>query len=148
MRDLPDGAALLRLARSLLLDELLPLLPENRRYDGRLIANAMVIAVREAATGARAADARRRELAALYAEAEPRAAGRPAAETADEAIERLSWRLAADLRSGQRDADPEVFATLRRVAADRLATVNPKALSAREAATTSDDGDGEGRRDQ
>lgn len=146
MRDLPDGAALLRLARTLLLDELLPLLPENRRYDGRLIANAMVIAVREAATGARAADARRRELAALYAEAEPRATGRPAAETTDEAIERLSWRLAADLRGGQRDADPEVFATLRRVAVDRLATVNPKALSAREAATTADDG--EGRRDQ
>jgi hypothetical protein len=148
MRDLPDGAALLRLARTLLLDELLPLLPENRRYDGRLIANAMVIAVREAATGARAADARRRELAALYAEAEPRATGRSAAETTDEAIERLSWRLAADLRGGQRDADPEVFATLRRLAAERLATVNPKALSAREAGAANEDGDGEGRQDQ
>ena len=43
MEDQPDGAALLEAARRLLLDELAPLLPAERRYDGLMIANAMAI---------------------------------------------------------------------------------------------------------
>jgi hypothetical protein len=48
MHDLPHGPALLRLAREVLLDELLPLLPEERRLDARLVANAMAVAERGA----------------------------------------------------------------------------------------------------
>jgi len=140
MRDFPDGVALLRLARSLLLDEILPLVPEDRRYQARLIANAMAIAAREAASGNRDLEVQRKDLTALYGEATQRPDGRPAAETFQEANERLSWRLAADLRGGQRDADPEVFAVLRRAAVARLAAVNPKALAAYDSDAT-DGGD-------
>ena len=42
--DRPDGNLLLDVARRVLLEELLPLLPEDRRLDGLMIANAMGIA--------------------------------------------------------------------------------------------------------
>ena len=49
MRDLPASRDLLALARELLLDELLPLLPPERERDARLIATSMAIAARETA---------------------------------------------------------------------------------------------------
>jgi len=49
MRDLPASRDLLALARELLLDELLPLLPPERARDAHLIATSMAIAAREAA---------------------------------------------------------------------------------------------------
>jgi hypothetical protein len=52
MRDLPTGPALSALARSVLLEELLPLLPRERQLEARLVAAAMAIAEREAAVGA------------------------------------------------------------------------------------------------
>jgi aminoglycoside phosphotransferase (APT) family kinase protein len=45
--DRPEGSALLAEARRLTLEELLPLLPEQRRYEARMVANAMAIAGRE-----------------------------------------------------------------------------------------------------
>ena len=51
MRDLPASRDLLALARELLLDELLPLLPPERERDAHLIATSMAIAAREAAGG-------------------------------------------------------------------------------------------------
>jgi hypothetical protein len=48
MHDLPQGPALLDLAREVLLNDLLPLLPEERRLEARLVANCMAIAAREA----------------------------------------------------------------------------------------------------
>src|ERR1700730_9108099 len=51
MRDLPASRDLLVLARELLLDELLPLLPPERKRDAHLIATSMAIAAREAAGG-------------------------------------------------------------------------------------------------
>jgi len=50
MRNSPDAAGLLRVARDTLLDELLELLPEERRYAMRMAANALAIAAREAET--------------------------------------------------------------------------------------------------
>ena len=47
--DLPSRAALLELARDVLLRELRPLLPEERRTDALLVAKCMEIAAREAA---------------------------------------------------------------------------------------------------
>ena len=49
VRDLPASRDLLALARELLLDELLPLLPPERQRDAHLIATAMAIAARETA---------------------------------------------------------------------------------------------------
>ena len=51
MRDRPLAGELLAVARSLLRDELLPLLPPERRLDGLMVANAMAIAARQIATG-------------------------------------------------------------------------------------------------
>ena len=51
MRDLPDTADLLGLARRLLLDELTPLLPPERERDAHLVATALAIAARELESG-------------------------------------------------------------------------------------------------
>ena len=53
MRDLPTGPALLALARDVLLNDLMPLLPPELRLDARLVANSMAIAEREAVAGRR-----------------------------------------------------------------------------------------------
>ncbi len=45
----PEGSVLLTEARRLAIEELVPLLPEDRRYEARMIANAMAIAGRELA---------------------------------------------------------------------------------------------------
>ena len=50
MHDLPNSPVLLALAREMLLSELVPLLPEERRADALLIARCMAIAEREAET--------------------------------------------------------------------------------------------------
>ena len=48
MHDLPEGPALLALARDVLLNDLMPLLPPERRLEALLVANCMAIAEREA----------------------------------------------------------------------------------------------------
>ena len=50
MPDLPTRRTLLALARDVLLNDLMPLLPEEARLDARLVANSMAIAEREAET--------------------------------------------------------------------------------------------------
>lgn len=47
MREQPDGAALLAIAREVLRKELMPLLPKERAYEALMIANAMSIAERQ-----------------------------------------------------------------------------------------------------
>jgi hypothetical protein len=50
MRDLSGGSALLILARNVLMNELVPLLPEERRTDALLTARRMAITERAAET--------------------------------------------------------------------------------------------------
>lgn len=126
--DRPDGAELLEAARRHLLDELLPLLPEDRRLDVLMIANAMAIAGREM----RAGDAALREalarLAALYDET----LSPTLTETeAQAALSRLDRRLADDIRAGAFDAGPKraaLLAHLRATTRARVAITNPKVL--------------------
>jgi hypothetical protein len=127
MRDKPDGAALLRLARVVLTEELLAELPESARYRARMVANAMAIAVRETHEGIRVQETERNKLAALYDEA-PTPADRVDAETLDEALTRLNWWLAAEIRAGRRDGDEIVHGLLQESARARLRLANPKAL--------------------
>ncbi len=118
--DRPDGAALLEAARRLLLEELIALLPAERRYDGLMIANAMAIAARELRDAGTSAAAAARRLAAFYA-----------ATAEDGAGEALSRRLAADIRAGRFDDGPareRLVALLREGLRDRLAIANPKML--------------------
>jgi hypothetical protein len=91
MRDLPSGTALLALGRDLI-DELLPLLPPERRREVRLVATAMAIAEREALAG----DALRHDILGLLAAFYGCSESGP-----DDALLR---RFAADLRAGAFDA--------------------------------------------
>ncbi|GIK96185.1 MAG: hypothetical protein BroJett029_03940 [Alphaproteobacteria bacterium] len=125
--DGPDGPDLLDVARRRLVDELLPLLPADRRLDVLMIANATGIAARESRSGESELRAALARLAALYDQAEE-------ASSVDDARDRLSLlnrRLAADIRAGVFDAGPKRGALtnhLRATTRARLAITNPKVL--------------------
>ena len=126
--DRPDGPELLDAARRHLIDELLPLLPEDRRLDVLMIANAMAIAAREERAGDTALREALARLAAIYDEA----VVEPASD--DEArnqLARLNRRLAKDIRAGVFDSGPKraaVLDHLRATTRARLAITNPKVL--------------------
>lgn len=129
MRDRPQAQVLLRLARAEVLETLLPRLPAADRYTARLIANAMAIAAREMAAGPALAAAEQAALAPLFGEAAtpaPPGAHRSAIETSEEAVERMNWRLAAEIRGGLRDGDAAVHGALRQGVLTRLRETNPK----------------------
>jgi hypothetical protein len=117
MHDLPEASALLALARDVLLNDLLPLLPAERQFEARLVANCMAIAEREA-TGSQIVDAAKRELEALY--------GTDDGE--------LLHRFACDLRIGGFENSPEqarrARAILWRLTIARLRLANPRFLAA------------------
>jgi hypothetical protein len=121
MRDRPDGAELLRQARSVLLDELLGALPESRRYDVLMVASAMAIAARELEAGEAGLEVERTALETLL--------GPASEDNIDGALGGLNRRLAAEIRAGKLDGDPRVHDMLDRDAAARLALSNPKVLA-------------------
>lgn len=106
MRDEPRAEKLLMQARKTLIEDLLPNLPEGRRYEALMVASAMAMAVRELAAEDRSAEDTV-ELAKLA-----------------DSIESLT----TEIRAGHRDADGEVYGYLYRDAAARLAISNPKLL--------------------
>jgi hypothetical protein len=122
MRDRPSGLDLVALARRLLLDEILPLLPEERRPDLRLAATSMAIAGREAANG----DAPIVEIGAMLAELY----GEPAD----------LFRLAGDLRKGAFETsgsrERAARAILWRLTILKLREGNPQFLAAHGIAQT------------
>jgi hypothetical protein len=75
MRNNPDATALLYIARETLLDELLELIPEERRYAMRMAANALAIAAREAEIGEADLIDELRLLSELYGDDVVQAAG-------------------------------------------------------------------------
>ncbi len=121
MRDRPDGAELLRQARSVLLDELAGALPESRRYDVLMVASAMAIATRELEAGEAGREAERTALEALL--------GPASEEDVEGALGNLNRRLAAEIRAGRLDGELRVHEILERDAAARLALSNPKRLA-------------------
>ena len=128
MGEHPDGVRLLELARAALLDELLPALPRELTYTARLAANAMAIAARELETGSTPRAIERDVLGRLFGDDKETLAGLAKTETSQEALQRLTWRLVAEIRAGRRDGDPDVFAILMEGALARLAIANPHAL--------------------
>ena len=118
MYDLPRGAALLALARDVLLDELMPLLPEDRRSDALRVASCMAIAGRETETGSEPTQAVLRELAMLY----------------EEESCRLLHRFAHDLRIGAFEEsalrEGAARAVMWRLTIARLRQSNPSFLAA------------------
>jgi hypothetical protein len=125
MRNEPGAAALLGLARQVLLTELAPLLPEARRYDLLMVAAAMAIAAREL-EGAGAAPALERErLLAFFDDAE----GPPETEAIGDTLKRLNRQLAAAIRRGEHDGDASLHRLLTDVIEAYLLESNPKILN-------------------
>ena len=122
IRDRPTTAELLAAARAKLVGELVPLLPEARRYEALLVASAMRIALAELAAGDDWQHQAARDLASLYDE-------NPGAVDAT-ALARLYQRFAADIRAGAFDA-PDARAAAARailctIADHKLTENNPK----------------------
>lgn len=116
MLERPDAAGLLETAREVLLRELLPHLPESKKFEARMVANAMAIARREVAADAAPVLARLRELLDAP-HAEPDA---------------LLNLLAAEIRSGERDPGTPGHAAAAAALAEltrlRCSVSNPRAL--------------------
>jgi hypothetical protein len=129
MHDLPDGPALLALARDVLLNDLMPLLPPERRLEALLVANCMAVAEREANTDA-PEYVLLRELAMLYHPEDPSS---PVSRAVGEGSEILR-RFACELRNGAFENSPNrdtrARAILWRMTIARLRLANPKFLAA------------------
>jgi hypothetical protein len=123
--DVPDAAELLATARETLVGELLPALPAALRYRGLMVANALAIASREAASGH---DAIRREVELLRPLA---AQAVPPSDPASDDVHALRRIVAAAIRDGRFDDEAHsraLLAALDEIAAHRLAISNPRVL--------------------
>ena len=119
----PSAQDLLDIARAALIDEIVPSLPESRRYAALMAANALAIAGRDLAAPA-TDTAEIARIAALLEDWTP--AGNDAASLAQG-----SARLAARIRAGAFDTGESrsrLLAHLRETTHARLAVSNPKAL--------------------
>jgi Domain of unknown function (DUF6285) len=117
MRDRPNGAALLDVARLSLLEEVAPALKGQPRYVVLMVANAMGIAAREL----NEADRSRRAWDAVLS---------PVDRDGSNSIGALIGNLVHSLRSGERDGDAALFYALREtvdVAADIWKPAKPVA---------------------
>lgn len=120
MRDVPEAAGLLRIARATLLNELLPQLSGASRYEALMIANAMAIATRET-------DAREDAFAVDPADARQRGDGDAPAKADGNRTD--DERLVQDLRAGRFDERmSEIGALLLADVRARLRISNPKYL--------------------
>lgn len=128
MRNSPDAAGLLHIARETLLDELLESVPEERRHMLRMAANALAIAAREAEAGEADLVKELRLLGELYGEDVVQAAGA----SLRERIAKMNKRFARDIRDGIFDGAcaPGVHALLMDQVRARLRISNPSYLSA------------------
>ncbi|HWB50746.1 MAG TPA: phosphotransferase family protein [Stellaceae bacterium] len=140
-RDLPTSRDLMALARELLLDELAPLLPAERRRDAHLIATVMAITARE-----RDGEGWQEEIAAALAEfydhnpapTPPRLRGMGLAPSAQWSgwgyDDTLLRRFAADQRNGAFETSPSRAAASRailwRLTMGKLREGNPHFLAA------------------
>jgi Domain of unknown function (DUF6285) len=138
MHDLPRGAALLALAREVMVNNLMPLLPPERRLDALLVANCMAIAEREAAIEEGPWLAIHREMEMLSGPLSPvfspcgESEGR--AQREGEVAADLLLRLARELRIGAFENSPDREARARailwRLTIAKLRLANPKFLTA------------------
>ena len=116
MGDLPGGAVLLALARDVLLNELMPLLPPERRSDALLVAKCMAIAQQEAEVPAEEGQAMLGEIELLCGQGadalrrfahDLRFGAFESSESHDRAARAILWRLAV---AKLRQSNPEFLA--------------------------------------
>lgn len=114
MREHPDGADLLAIAREVLRRELLPLLPKERAYDALMVANAMGIAERQLRQGEEPMRHEREALAGLLGSGGDLAA--------------LNREFARRIRAGDFDASARAVLVLREAVLQRVRESAPKSL--------------------
>jgi hypothetical protein len=114
MRERPDGADLLAVAREVLRRELLPLLPKEKAYDALMVANAMGIAERQLRQGEEPMRQEREALAGLLAGSGDLAA--------------LNREFARRIRAGDFDTNADAARILRESVLQRLRESAPKSL--------------------
>lgn len=119
-RDKPAAADLLKIARSLLREELLAHLPEAQKLNGLMIANAMAIAAGELEIVPGMEEEVGGSLRAFY----------PGMETAT--LSELCNRFAGDIRKGHFDDDESAYSALLANSRKRIAISNPRYLAASE----------------
>lgn len=126
MKNQPEAADLLAIARDALTRQILPKLPESERYTALMIANAMAIARREI----EADDAPLRAELSRLRELCPDAPRDVPVSELRATVARCNRRLAQDIRAGRHDSEPAALLEhLRRTTEEKLAISNPKALS-------------------
>ena len=127
MHELPNGAALLDIAREVLRTQLMEVLPPAQKHLALMVANAMAIAQRELAQGEQG---QQRELAALSGlMASPDGPGGGDAAARLQTLYRL---LAGAIRAGMADPGTPLHPKLRAFLLDaslaKVAVSNPKYL--------------------
>lgn len=113
----PDAAALLQTARQTLFSQLLPALPKELHYEARMMANAMIIAVREQQLGESCAAQERQNLQALL--------GNSQSQLSEQA---LRVQLGKAIRQGKFDHQRQLGELLLQITHAKLAISNPKAV--------------------
>lgn len=123
MRDRPNSAELLEIARTRLMEELLPALPAENKYSALMIAAAMAIAMRELKNGGAAEMEEQFMLDELLG----------ADVSGDASLLDLNHRFAAGLRAGEFESSKSnqdiVLRLLRHVTLSKLGESNPKYLA-------------------
>ncbi|NQU69141.1 MAG: hypothetical protein HQ514_01250 [Rhodospirillales bacterium] len=123
MRDRPNSAELLEIARTRLMEELLPALPAENKYSALMIAAAMAIAMRELENGDTAETEEQFMLGELLG----------ADVSGDASLLDLNRRFAAGLRAGEFESSKSdqdmVHRLLRHVTLSKLGESNPKYLA-------------------
>jgi len=114
MRDQPSGKDLLDIARDVLRDDLIPALPDDKRYPALMIANAMAIVMRQIEAGEEGSIEEQKILSDLLRE--------------DGSLEHLNATLASRIREGRADG-VEIWQALRGVAAGKVGESNPRYLN-------------------
>ncbi len=111
MRENPSGKELLEIARDVLRDEVLPALPDDKRYQALMIANAMAIVMRQLEAGEGGLAGEQGRLENLLG--------------AEDTLEHLNSTLASRIRNGEADG-PDIWIALHDVALEKVAESNPK----------------------
>jgi hypothetical protein len=127
MRDRPNGADLVAIARDVLVNAVMPMAPEQERVTALMIASALGIAERELAAGEAPLRAELAALTAIYGV--PQAAAD--AQALHDALLRLNRRLAEDLRQDtivDAERRSAVYRLLVESTRARVAESNPKYL--------------------
>lgn len=125
MREQPQGLNLLTIARSTLLEKVVPLLPQDQRYNALMVANAIAIALRQWEAG----DAWQQEELARLQALLGADAGIPENEALSAALLAANRALVHKIRKGEYDTPSQPVAELLEwMAVQRVRESAPKAL--------------------